>query len=136
MYNQEQASVIESQVKSIGQEVLKEKTRLEMLSSMLAVFDDLEVKHAGKELNLDFLWEKIQRLDHLYPDEYLTSDIANISLTYLIPLVKMYLSAVWRPFESKSSDEACRLLFQRWRSILEFRDKSSTYSRYALGKFS
>ena len=128
-YNQEQIVAMESQVKTMSIEVSKEITRMEMLTSMLGVLEQLEQKQATNELSLDFLWEQIRNIEQSYPEEYVSSDLANVTLTYLIPLMKLRLATFWRPMDSKSTDEACRLIFQRWRPILEFCNKTQT-NRY------
>ncbi|EFX79488.1 hypothetical protein DAPPUDRAFT_304466 [Daphnia pulex] len=133
-YNQEQILAMESQVKNMSVEVSKEITRMEMLTSMLGVLEQLELKQATNELSLDFLWEQIRNLEQSYPEEYVSSDLANVTLTYLIPLMKLRLSTYWRPMDSKSTDEACRLIFQRWRPILEFCNKTQTNSRGGIVK--
>ncbi|KZS14455.1 Tuftelin-interacting protein 11 [Daphnia magna] len=128
-YNQDQIVAMEAQMKTMSVEVSKEITRMEMLTAMLGVLEQLEIKQAANELTLDYLWEQIRNLEQSYPEEYVSSDLANVTLTYLIPLMKLRLSTYWRPLDSKSTDEACRLIFQRWRPILEFCNKTQTNSR-------
>lgn len=105
-------------------EVSKERNLIDMLTSMFEVVENLERKHAEDDLSLDFLWEQIRKLEQNYPEEYVSSDLANVTLNYLIPLTKLRLSTFWRPMDSRSTDEACRTIFQRWRPILEFCNKT------------
>ena len=122
---QEQISAMEVQVKNMSVEVSKETTLIEMLTYMFEVVEKIEKKHAENDLSLDFLWEQIRNLEQSYPEEYVSSDLANVTLNYLIPLMKLRLSTFWRPMDSKATDENCRLIFQRWRPILEFCTKTS-----------
>lgn len=115
---------MEAQIKNMDDGVLKEKKSIDMLTSMLKVLEQLDQKQEGNILSLDFLWEEIATLEQRHPQEYVSYDLANVTLTYLIPLMKSRLSTFWRPFDSKSTDEACRLNFQRWRPVLEFHNTS------------
>ena len=120
---EEQASAIESRVQN---QILKQKKRLTVLTSLRKHFDRLDQEYRVTELDLCSLWIHINLLIDIYgrDDEYLLFCLANLSLCYAIPLVKLHLSKVWRPFE----DEDCRLLFQQWRSFLQFKEVSSTRS--------
>lgn len=100
--------------------ISKESGSITMLTSMLDILEHLENQFEENSLDLDFLWQEIKNVERSYPEQYLSFDLANVALTYLIPLIKQRMSSSWRPFDSKSSDDTCRSIFQRWRPLLEF----------------
>lgn len=106
-------------------EVSKENVGIEMLTSMLQVLEHLENKNDDSMLDLDVLWKEMKRVEEKHPNEYSSFDLANVSLAYLIPLMKQRLSNSWRPFDSKSSDDSCRSIFLEWRPLLEHRSPAT-----------
>lgn len=123
--NQDQVVAMDAQVNNLKSIVSKEKKEMEMLGSVLQVLDQLEGKRTSNTLDLNGLFEQFAKLEKGHPEEYNSLDMANMALTYLIPLGKSYLLQCWRPFEDKSSDINCRQLLSQWRPILEYRTKTS-----------
>lgn len=117
---------MEEQMNNMKIGISKESVGITMLTSMLDILEHLENQYEENLLDLDFLWQEITNVEKSYPEQYLALDMANVALTYLIPLMKQRLSSNWRPFDSKSSDETCRLIFQRWRPLLEFHGQTTS----------
>lgn len=115
---------MEAEMKNMSAIVTKEVAQIGMLTAVLQALEELERKQAASLLDLSFLLDKFTSLEEKYPEEYESCDLANISLTYLIPLMKSRLAQFWRPFDSNSTDEDCRAVFKQWRPILEFRSKT------------
>lgn len=112
---------MEAELKNSSAVVAKEVKHIGILTTVLQVLEDVDKKKEGNQLELNFLWERMSNLDRQYPEEYKSFDLANVALTYLIPLMRARLAQFWRPFDSNSNDEACRSAFLQWRSVLEFR---------------
>ena len=115
---------MEAELKTMSAVVAKEVTQIGMLTAVLQALEELETRRISNILDLDFLLKKFSSIEEKYPEEYESCDLANISLTYLIPLMKSRLAQFWRPFDAKQTDDDCRAAFQRWRPILEFRSQS------------
>lgn len=105
--------------------IANEKQLKDMLTVILETIDVFEERRSKGLLELDFVAEKMEHLQKTHPQEYLSYDLANIGLTYVIPLMKVYLASSWRPVDVKRSDDDCRVSFQRWRTLLEFQSKPS-----------
>lgn len=88
---------------------------------MLEVLEQFEVRLSQNQLDIDYLLEKFTFLERHYDGDYVTNDLANVALTYLIPLLKARLIAVWRPLDLP--DESIRRLLQSWRPLLECRSR-------------
>lgn len=116
---------MDAQVNNLKSVITKEKKEMKMLKSVLEVLDQLEQSRTSNTLDLNGLFEQFGKLEKEHPEEYNSLDLANVALTYLIPLVKTYLLQFWRPFEDKSSDVNCRQLLSQWRPILENRARTS-----------
>lgn len=120
----------EAEVKNYSSIVSKEVDQIGMLTAVLEVLERLEKKRTANLLEVDFLWQQLSCLEKQHPEEYNSFGFAHVTLTYLIPLMKIMLSQSWRPFDSMASDETCRSSFHQWRTILEFRSENNTFNRY------
>lgn len=112
--------IIEAQMKKMSVEISKDTVYIEMLQTILSFMEQLEEMHSKNDLSMEFIWEQIIHLKQDYSEEFESSDLPIIILIYLIPLAKSYVSTSWHPMVSKSTDKSCRLLFLRWRSVLEY----------------
>ena len=124
--NQDHIAAMDTQVKSLSQVVQRETQQIDSLSSILQLLEQVEQKRSASALDLPFLLEHFASLERKYSNEYASYDMPNVALTYLIPLVKNHLAALWRPFESTSSDDSCRQVVQSWRYLLESRTVSKS----------
>ena len=111
--NQDQVVAIDAQVNNLKSIVSKENKDMEMLGSVLQVLDQLEGKRTSNTLDLNGLFEQFAKLEKEDPEEYNSLDMANMALTYFIPLGKTSLLQCWRPFQDKSSDIYCRQLLSQ-----------------------
>ena len=69
---------------------------------------------------MDYLLEQFRHLERNH--DFIKYDMANVAVTYLVPLVKVRLATAWRTFEpGDCSDENCRRMLLPWRSLLETR---------------
>lgn len=68
--------------------VSKERDQIQMLSNLVELLDQLENKRNDDTLNLDYLWEHMSRMELEYPEDFISYDMPQIILTYLVPLVK------------------------------------------------
>lgn len=125
--NQDQIIGLEADAKNYRNKVLKEKEQVEKLSQVLQILEELEKRRAANVLELDYLTEQVEKLAKNYNEEYVSCNLANVGLVYLIPLMKHRLTHFWRPFEDNSMDEMCQAVFKRWRGILEGYDPVSRY---------
>lgn len=126
-YNLDQITGLEADVKNYRNKVVKEECHINVLTKVIQTLEELENKSLSNVLDLDFLTEHIERLAKNHQEEYHSCNLANVGLVYLVPLMKQRLTHFWRPFETNASDEACRHVFQRWRSLLEGYDPVSRY---------
>ena len=103
---------------SVG--VTREEKQIESLSPVLQLLELVETRRKTDKLDINYLLEQFRHLERNHADDYIKYDMANVALTYLLPLVKAHLATVWRPFESgDSSDENCRRMLFPWKSLLE-----------------
>ena len=132
--NQDQLVAMDAQVNNLKSIVSKNEKEIEMLRSVYRVFDQLNENRTSITLDLNCLFEQFSKLEKEHTEEYNSLDMANMALTYLIPLVKTYLLQFWRPFDNKSSDVNCRQLLSQWRPILECRTKTLVFSVDRFGR--
>ncbi len=112
--------IIEAQMKKMSVEISKDTVHIEMLQSISSFIEQLEEMNSKNDLSMEFIWEQIIHLKQAYLEEFESSDLPIIILIYLIPLANSYISTSWHPMVSKSTDKSCRLLFLRWRPVLEY----------------
>lgn len=133
-FNQEQVISMETQVKTLHEGVTKGNKNLKALGYVLHVLNELDKEKEENTLSMELLWNRIGNLEKMHSEEYVSFNLANVTLTYLIPLMKSHLIKYWRPLDSKSTDEETRISFQQWRSILEFH-QSTAISKYTINCF-
>ena len=120
-YNKDQILAMENHTKNLGMSVSKEKKQIETLELMMQLLDQLEKRRNAGDLDVESAFEQFSNMERQYPEEYDGNDMANVALSYLIPLLKTLLVHSWRPFESRETDNTCRRAFHSWRHLLEGR---------------
>ena len=128
--NNQMMEMITTQMNNLKMDVSSEKTCIQVLRLFMNLLAQLEEKHSQNTLSLKFLLKHITNMKQNHPEEYESFDMANIFLNYLIPLIRSYLCTSWHPINSKSTDNACRLLFLQLRPMLEFSNEFEIVNRY------
>ena len=116
--HQDEISALEGEIKTMSSVVIREEKQIECLSSAPQLLEQMEVRRKTDQLDVDYLLEQFRHLERNH--DFIKYDMANVAVTYLVPLVKSRLATTWRPFEcGDSSDENCRRMLLPWRCLLE-----------------
>ena len=101
-----------------GNEILEEKRIF--FSAVMLLLEQIETLRENDELHNDYLLKEFQQLELHNKENYIKYEMPHLTVTYLIPLLKANMAAIWLPFEPQDvSDEACRRFILPWKLLLE-----------------